>query len=54
MKNNYIIILPLLVLIGASLMFLTSEPVYNDQIDPAKCNCSGPKAFKGKSKLSDD
>jgi len=46
MKNKYALVLPLLVLLSASAIFLTSKPVINDTLDPVKCNCSGPKPYK--------
>ena len=46
MKNKHILILSLLILIFASVVFLTSQAFINGQLDPAQCNCSGPKAFK--------
>jgi len=46
MKNKHILILSLLILIFASVVFLTPQAFINDQLDPAQCNCSGPKAFK--------
>ena len=54
MKNKHVLFMSLLILIFASVAFLTPQTVINDQLDPAQCNCSGPKAFKGKSNLSDD
>ena len=49
MKNKYMLLLPLIVFLSASAIFLTSKPVVNDALDPAKCNCSGPKASQSKS-----
>ncbi len=46
MKNKYILVLPLLILIFASAILFTSKSVINDSLDPATCNCSGPKASK--------
>ena len=46
MKNKYILVLPLLLLFSASVILFTSKPVINDSLDPATCNCSGPKASK--------
>ena len=52
MKNKHMLILSLLILIFASVVFLTPQAFINDQSDPAQCNCSGPKAFK--SQLNED
>ncbi len=49
MKNNYILLLPLLVLLSLSVIFLTSKPVINDTLNPKECNCSGPKTSKSNS-----
>ncbi len=46
MKNKYILVLPLLLMVSASAILFTSKPVINDLLDPATCNCSGPKASK--------
>ena len=48
MKNKYMLVLPLLVLLSAFAIFLISKPVINDTLDPATCNCSGPKASQSK------
>ena len=48
MKNKYMIVLSLLVLLSASVTFLISKPVINDALDPAMCNCGGPKANQSK------
>ena len=52
MKNKHVLFMSLLILIFASVVFLTPQPFINDQLDPVKCNCSGPKAFK--SQLNED
>ena len=48
MKNKYILAIPLLILLSLSTFFLISKPVINNSLDPAECNCSGPKASKSK------
>ena len=46
MKNKYFLVLPLLLLVFASAILFASKPAINDSLDPATCNCSGPKASK--------
>ena len=52
MKNKHVLFMSLLILILAFVAFITPQPFINDQLDPAQCNCSGPKASK--SQLNDD
>ena len=52
MKNKHVLFMSLLILIFASVAFLSPQSFINDQLDPAQCNCSGPKASK--SQLNDD
>ena len=48
MKNKYIFILLLLLLLSSTIIFLISKPVTDDSLDPATCNCSGPKVSNSK------